>query len=108
MATSADIAADRRNGLCRAPAMPGHRERRSKHGFLSREPNLERHADAQVFDIIGILAVRPSGWLWRKPAGTRGKPSKTVPDRPESPQISMRGRRAVKVHGRPEEGNAHG
>jgi len=47
MATPAEIAADRRNGFRRAPAMPEHREGRSKHGFLSKEPNLERRADAQ-------------------------------------------------------------
>jgi hypothetical protein len=101
MATPAEIAADRRNGFRRAPAMPEHREGRSKHGFLSKEPNLERRADAQAIDVLGTLAVRPSAWLSRKP-------SKTVPEKPESPQISMKPRRPVTVHGRPEEGNAHG
>jgi len=108
MATPAEIAADRRNGFRRAPAMPEHREGRSKHGFLSKEPNLERRADAQAIDVLGTLAVRPSAWLSRKPSKTRGKSSKTVPEKPESPQISMKPRRPVTVHGRPEEGNAHG
>jgi hypothetical protein len=101
MAPSAEITADRRNGFRCAPAVREHRDGRSKHGFPSKEPNLERGAGAQVVDPPGTLAVRPSKWLSRKPSKTRGKPSKTVRDKPESPQISMRAKHPVKVHGRP-------
>jgi len=107
MATPAEIAADHRNGCRRAPAMPEHREGRSKYGFLSKEANLERRADAQAIDGLGTLAVRAERVAFAK---TVQNSRKTVKNGARKSGIAANfdERRPVKVRGRPKERNANG